>query len=83
MRKWLNFSAKDSDYSADPDSDPGSGSDSDSDQGQFSHFFFFEIVLLLWIICLNYRKTSAEMQSKIACAVDLLWCNTSWSAGAD
>ncbi|CAN4081223.1 unnamed protein product [Withania somnifera] len=29
MRKWLNISAKDSDYSADPDSDPGSGSDSD------------------------------------------------------
>ncbi|XP_009590088.1 type IV inositol polyphosphate 5-phosphatase 3 isoform X2 [Nicotiana tomentosiformis] len=27
MRKWLNISAKDSDYSADPDSDSGSGSD--------------------------------------------------------
>ncbi|KAF3657144.1 Type I inositol 1,4,5-trisphosphate 5-phosphatase 2 [Capsicum annuum] len=32
MRKWLNISAKDSDYSADPDSDPGSGSDSDYEQ---------------------------------------------------
>ncbi|KAG5612436.1 hypothetical protein H5410_023717 [Solanum commersonii] len=32
MRKWLNFSAKDSDYSADPNSDAGSGSGSDSDQ---------------------------------------------------
>ncbi|TMW84054.1 hypothetical protein EJD97_000134 [Solanum chilense] len=32
MRKWLNFSAKDSDYSADPDSDVGSDSGSDSDQ---------------------------------------------------
>lgn len=33
MRKWLNISAKDSDYSADPDSDVGSDSGSDSDQG--------------------------------------------------
>lgn len=32
MRKWLNISAKDSDYSADPDSDVGSDSGSDSDQ---------------------------------------------------
>ncbi|XP_059279949.1 type IV inositol polyphosphate 5-phosphatase 3 isoform X2 [Lycium ferocissimum] len=31
MRKWLNISAKDSDYSADPDSDSNSGSDSDQE----------------------------------------------------
>nr|XP_016439781.1 PREDICTED: type I inositol polyphosphate 5-phosphatase 1-like isoform X2 [Nicotiana tabacum] len=31
MRKWLNISAKDSDYSADPDSDSGSGSDTEQE----------------------------------------------------
>nr|XP_016504027.1 PREDICTED: type IV inositol polyphosphate 5-phosphatase 3-like isoform X2 [Nicotiana tabacum]XP_016504028.1 PREDICTED: type IV inositol polyphosphate 5-phosphatase 3-like isoform X2 [Nicotiana tabacum] len=35
MRKWLNISAKDSDYSADPDSDSGSGSDPEQEIGDW------------------------------------------------
>lgn len=46
MRKWLNISAKDSDYSADPDSDPGSGSDSDYEQGII-------VLLLCLLLCSN------------------------------
>lgn len=49
MRKWLNISPKESDYSADSDEDDSNDGDSDT-EGQFGRLLHFNFYASAWLV---------------------------------